>query len=533
MKKIFIWATLSIAIILLSFLYGCGQEEIESYRALKQIRAKDIKRHTQVLASDEFQGRKPGTHGDSLTTDYLLNYLKNLGIEPGVNKDSYLQQITMIARRYRASITLENDDDKINLEAPNHILVQKNDDGVDHQNGNALAVLSYNDKIDELSFRLKDKFVLFFANTFGSPLVDDLTEMNDQGAKAIFMVHENRLLEPNLPWQIFVGSLWNEVSLSGVPETSNIPLPIIWINNESAKKLSELIGHSYEGLVDHINNKSFEPFAVPLSVDCNYNKDQSEIISNNIVGKIESKNPDFKDEYIVYTAHWDHLGIDPSAGKDSIFNGALDNAGGVATLMSIIKAFKKTDLKRSLLIVFTTAEEMGLSGAKFFTQNPVVPLSSIIANINIDGVSMWSKTKDIIITGPGYTSIDRIASQVAETQNRYIVPDPHPEMNFYLHSDQYPFAQNGIPAFFASGGFDIEGKGKDFGERINDEYMANDYHKPSDEVKSSFDFEGAKLDADFFFLLGYQLSWDDNVPTWTDDCPFPQFKGKWLEMHKN
>jgi Zn-dependent M28 family amino/carboxypeptidase len=256
-----------------------------------------------------------------------------------------------------------------------------------------------------------------------------------------------------------------------------------------------------------------------------------EINSNNVIGKLEGSDPALKNEYIVYTAHWDHLGRDPKLTGDQIFNGALDNATGIAALIEIAEAFTKlaTPPKRSILFLAVTAEEKGLLGAKYYAENPLYPLNKTLANINMDGVNQWGRTTDITMVGDDNSTLIDLLREAATAQRRAVKPDPESEKGFYYRSDHFEFAKQGVPALYTGTGVSYEGKDPSFSKQKRDEYTSKDYHKVSDEVKPDWDLTGAVDDALLLTMIGYRVAQGDKYPEWKAGS---EFKAKRDDMMK-
>ena len=231
---------------------------------------------------------------------------------------------------------------------------------------------------------------------------------------------------------------------------------------------------------------------------------------------------DKKDEYIIYTAHWDHLGRDPKLTGDQIYNGALDNASGTAAMLDIAEAYTRLEHKpeRSILFVAVTAEEQGLLGAKYYATHPLYPLNKTLANINMDGVNQWGRTRDLVIVGYGNSTLDNVLTEAASHQNRVIVPDPEPEKGFFYRSDHFEFAKEGVPALYTDAGIDYIGKPAGWGEKKREEYTNNDYHKPSDEIKPDWDLSGAVEDMQLMFMVGYTVAQAASWPEWKAGTEF-------------
>jgi Zn-dependent M28 family amino/carboxypeptidase len=247
--------------------------------------------------------------------------------------------------------------------------------------------------------------------------------------------------------------------------------------------------------------------------------------SRNVIAKLEGSHPALRDEYVVYSAHWDHFGRNPSLEGDQILNGALDNASGTAQMLEIARAFTQLEEPpaRSVLFLAVTAEEFGLLGAKFYATHPLYPLDRTLANINIDGVNQWGRTSDIVVIGLGNSTLDDVLDTVATTAGRTLAPDPESEKGFFYRSDHFEFAKEGVPALYADAGVNYLDKPAGYGLARRDEYTANDYHKPSDEIKPDWDLAGAAEDGRVLFEVGYRVAQSRTWPEWK---PGTEFKAK-------
>jgi len=234
------------------------------------------------------------------------------------------------------------------------------------------------------------------------------------------------------------------------------------------------------------------------------------------VAKLEGSDQKLKDEYVVYSAHWDHLGVGAPVKGDTIYNGALDNASGVATVLEIARAFTtvQPQPKRSILFLMVTAEEQGLLGSEYYATTPLYPLNKTVANINIDGVNQWGRTRDLTVIGMGASDLDDYLKAAADEQGRVLRPDPEPEKGFYYRSDHFNFAKQGVPALDPDAGIEYVGKDAAYGKTKRDEYTNNDYHAPSDEVKPDWDLSGAVEDAQLLMAVGYRVANADKMPEW-------------------
>ena len=270
------------------------------------------------------------------------------------------------------------------------------------------------------------------------------------------------------------------------------------------------------------------PYKVPLGLKASLaiHNTMRTIDSQNVVAKLEGSDSRMKDECVIYSAHWDHFGIGAPVNGDTIYNGALDNASGVATVLGIARAFTQAQPqpKRSILFLMVTAEEQGLLGSQYYSLTPLYPLAKTAAAINVDGINQWGRTRDITVVGLGASDLDDYLRQAASEQGaRTLTPDPEPEKGFYYRSDHFHFAKQGVPALDPDAGVQYIGKPDDYGKKKRDEYTRNDYHKPSDEVKPDWDLSGAVEDAQLLLTVGYRVANADKFPEWK---PGNEFKAK-------
>jgi Zn-dependent M28 family amino/carboxypeptidase len=244
--------------------------------------------------------------------------------------------------------------------------------------------------------------------------------------------------------------------------------------------------------------------------------------SRNVAARLEGSDPALRHETIVYTAHWDHLGKDSNLEGDQIYNGAADNASGVGMMLEIARAFTglQPPPKRSILFLAVTAEEKGLLGAQYYCKNPLYPIESTLANINMDVVNLWGRTSDITSVGRGQTTLDDLLESLAAQHGRTVGPDAEPEKGMYFRSDHFEFAKAGVPALNAKGGIDYIGKPAAYGKQKRDEYTTRDYHKPSDEIKPDWDLSGAAADALLLLEVGRAVADGRHIPEWKPDSEF-------------
>ena len=501
---------------------------------------------TKKMSSDKFQGRAPGTVGEEITVGYLEMRFKDLGLQPGNPDGTYIQKVPLVGitgsetkpltfTKGTQTLPLKWRDDVVAWSkhvAPAASIT--NSDVVFAGYGVEAPEYNWNDFKD---VDVKGKTIVVLVNdpavpdpgnasaldpkTFGGKAMTyygrwtyKFEEGARKGAAAILIVHETG--PAGYPFSVVQGNLNEKFDLVAPDKNMNKANIEGWITLDAAKKLFAMGGQDFDALKKQALTREFKP--IPLGVKASMavaNKLRT-IDSRNLVAKLEGSDPALKDEYVVYSAHWDHLGIGAPVNGDTIYNGALDNATGVATVLEIAKALKQVQPrpKRSFLFLMVTAEEKGLIGSEYYSLNPLYPIAKTAANINIDGVNQWGRTKDISVIGLGASDLDDYLRQAAQEQGRTITPDPESEKGFYYRSDHFNFAKQGVPALDPDAGVDYIGKSPEWGKAKRDEYTEKDYHAPSDEVKPDWDLSGAAEDAQLLFAVGYRVANADRMPEW-------------------
>jgi len=354
----------------------------------------------------------------------------------------------------------------------------------------------------------------------------------EQGAKhhaaGVLLIHETEAA--GYPFSVVQGNTGERFDL--VTPDKNMGRGDVkgWIALDKAKALFTMAGQNFDSLKALAATRDFKP--VPLGVTASVKLDNAlrTIDSRNVVAKLEGSDPALKDEYIVYTAHWDHFGVSTPINGDSIYNGALDNATGTSGLLVMARAFKAmpTPPKRSILFLAVTAEEQGLLGAQYYSVQPLYPLAKTLANINMDGLNTWGPTRDLVVIGLGASELDDYAKAAAGEQHRILKPDAEPEKGFYYRSDHFNFAKQGVPAFYAESGTDYIGQSPTYGLEKRDDYTAHDYHQPSDEIKPGWIMTGAVQDLQLLLTVGYRVAEATKYPEWRAGNEFKAIRDKML-----
>lgn len=526
--------------------------------ALSSLTSDGIMQHVKVLASDEYEGRGPGTRGEELTVNYLTEQFKQMGLKPGNPDGTYVQKVPLVgftaqprasfsaggkqfdlrfpddyvavSRRFVPDIKVENSDVVFvgyGVVAPEYGWDDYKDVDV---RGKTIVMLINDPAVADPADPAQpdDKMFKGKAMTYYGRWTYKYEIASRKGAAACIIVHET--VPAGYPYAVVSGSWGRENFDIQTPDKNMSRVPVeAWLTLDRTKELFNASGKNFDDLKKAALAKDFRPVALGAKANFEIKNTLREINSNNVVARLEGSDPKLKDEYIVYSAHWDHLGRDEKLQGDQIFNGALDNASGTASLLEIARAYTKlpTPPKRSILFLAVTAEEKGLLGAKYYATNPLYPLARTLANINMDGANQWGRTSDIVIVGDGNTTLDDLLREAAATQNRRVKPDPEPEKGFFYRSDHFEFAKEGVPALYPDTGEEFIGKPPEYSKQKRDEYTDRDYHKVSDEIKPDWDLSGAVEDAQLFVMVGYRVAQGDRFPEWK---PGTEFKAKRDEM---
>ena len=333
-----------------------------------------------------------------------------------------------------------------------------------------------------------------------------------KGAAGVLLIHET---EPaGYPFDVVQSKVSEQFDL--VTPDKNMGRVAIegWITLDQGRKLLKMAGQDFDSLKKQAATREFKPVPLGVTASMTINNTLRTVDSRNVVGRLEGGDPVLKDEYVVFTAHWDHLGIGPEVDGDRIYNGAQDNAVGTAGLLEIARAFTMLPQppKRSILFLLVTAEEQGLLGSQYYSVTPIYPLAKTLANINMDGLNVHGRTKDLTLIGLGASDLDDYAIDAAGEQGRVIRPDAEPEKGFYYRSDHFNFAKQGVPALDPDEGIEFVGKPADYGKRLRDDYTEHRYHKPSDVVLPDWDLSGAREDLKVFFAVGYRVAEASRYP---------------------
>ena len=514
-----------------------------------EISEQNMREYIKTLSSDEFQGRKPFTAGEEKTVSYLEKEAKRIGLQPG-NGNSYTQDVPLTSIHGHPSPTLD-------LFGKNKVSLHLNDQYVAFtQRTDSVIAITNADVVfcgygvtapeyqwaDYAGMDVQGKIVIVLVNdpppgmggtdstffkgntmTYYGRWTYKYEEAARQGAAAIFIVHQTETA--GYPWNVVreasTGAKLNLQSLSYTPCQMQG-----WMSTEAAQEIFKSADLDFEKAMIAAKTPGFKAIPLPFKGNVSIKNEVVSNTSKNVIAMIPGI--DQREEYIIYTAHWDHFGISTPIDGDSIYNGACDNASGSAALMTIAESILKGGpYKRSIIFLWVTAEEQGLLGSAYYGTHPIFPAAQTVANLNMDALGTFGQMKDLSVVGYGQSELEDYAKRWAEKQDRYISPDQEPEKGHFFRSDHFNFAKIGIPALDAKGSYDHRQKGIAYAKEMGEDYRTNRYHQPADEYdESSWDMGGMVQDAELYMNLGKELANSQDWPKWKEGSEFKSIREK-------
>ncbi len=523
---------------------SCGSKTHDVEAAVTSLNIDELIHDVKILSSDDFEGRFPASPGEEKTIAFLKEEFEKAGLKPG-NRDSYFQDVPLveITATPQTKLVISGRDkplefefkddfvgltlrvqEKVNVEDSDMIFVgygivapeyEWNDyEGIDAK-GKTVVML-----VNDPGFATQDPGLFTGrAMTYYGRWTYKYEEAARQGAECAVIIHET---EPAAYGWDVVRNGWTGPNFNLVSEDGNASRCAVetWITLETAKTIFEAAGKNYDELKKTAAERGFK--GVPLGLKASLTLENSirNAISRNVIGMLPGS--ERADEYIIYTAHWDHFGRDPNLEGDQIFNGALDNATGTSALIELAEAFQQLGSPplRSILFLAVTAEEQGLLGSEYYANHPIYPLTKTAAVINMDALNIYGRMKDIRIIGYGQSELDDYVKAYAEEVGRIVLPDPTPEKGSFYRSDHFPFAKQGVPALSAGSGVQHVEKGEEWGLAQREKYIRERYHKPSDEFDDTWDLSGLQEELHMYFMIGYRLSMETTFPNWKEGSEF-------------
>ena len=524
------------------FFPGCQKDDIQS--AVMSINAEALSKHVRTISSDEFEGRGPSSRGEEKTIGYIRGEFEKLGLKPG-NDESYFQEVPLVSITTNSAteFVIQADGKTLSFSYGKDCMVstKRELEAVSLENSEMVFVgygivapeYGWNDYkgldvrgktvvmlVNDPGFATQDP-ALFNGNTmtYYGRWTYKYEEAARQGAEAAFIIHETK--PAAYPWEV-VSNSWSGPQFGLRTKDKNMSRCAVegWFTIDSTRTIFKEAGLDLNQLKADAAKPGFKHVPMDLKASVTLRNTIKEVLSNNVLAVLPGRAR--ADEYIIFMAHWDHLGLNPSLEGDQIYNGALDNATGIAGLIELAEAF--TDLPsppaRSIVFLAVTAEEQGLLGSDYFARHSNYPPTKVVAVINMDGLNIYGKMKDITLIGYGNSDLDDYAKSAASAQGRRIRPDPEPEKGYFYRGDHFSFAKQGIPALWVDTGMDHVEHGEEWTKKQKDFFTENHYHKPSDEFDPGWDLSGMVEDLQLLLQVGLRLGNEDTFPNWKEGTEF-------------
>jgi Zn-dependent M28 family amino/carboxypeptidase len=505
--------------------------------AKSQITRGSIEAPVRFLASDALEGRGPTTRGDRLTRLYLATELQGIGLKPGGPNGHWEQpfEIVGVTAQLPKVWSFQMKGKTAHLKHPDDFTassgVQRESSAIDNAevvfagygiqapefqwddfkganlNGKVLVMLNNDPDWDPKLFAGKRR--LYYGRWFYK-----YESGARQGAAAVIVIHTTP--SAGYPWQV-VQTSWSGEQF-GLPAGNEPRVQFqAWATEDAVRRLFAAAGHDLDRLIAAAKKRSFKPVSLGIRTSFGSRNKVARAQTANVAGLLPGSDSKLKDEVLIYTAHHDHLGIgDPDGSGDRIYNGAVDNAAGCAQVLSVARAMAALPAKprRSILFLFVAAEEQGLLGSRYYAQHPTYPPGKIAANLNYDNASVFGRTKDAGFTELGKSSLDVVAQSATLKQGRNTKPNQFPENGAFYRSDNFSFAQIGVPALSIDGGINVIGEPAGWGTAQIEDYEEKHYHQPSDEIKDSWNYDSLIEDTQLGLYMGWLIAQADQMPAW-------------------
>jgi Zn-dependent M28 family amino/carboxypeptidase len=502
-----------------------------------------LRSHIRFLADDLLEGRGAGSRGGVLAMKYIAAAYERLGLEPAA-EGSYFQRVEMVglktelaeAPTFRAGsaapLTLASPKDAVvsaggqsehaRLDSREVVFVgygivapeqQWNDFKDVDVRGKVLLVMNNDPENDPSLFAGKTR--LYYGRwTY------KYEEAIRKGAAGAIILHTTP--SAGYSWQVVQSTFAGEQFALPAPKGEPHLAVKMWVTEEAGRKIAALGGHDLDELRRRAERRDFRPVPLGVTLSTSLRTKIRTVHTANVLGRLRGRDARLSQEAVVVSAHHDHLGIGEPKNGDAIYNGALDNASGVAAMLAIAQGLTRPGVRpqRSILFAAMAAEESGLLGSEYFAKHPTLPAGRIAANINIDGLNIWGRTRDVTFVGLGKSSLDEVVRAVAREQGRTVVPDQFPDRGYFYRSDQFNFARIGVPAIFLDTGTDFLGHDRSWGRERVEEYERRHYHQPSDELTPEWNLEGAVDDLRLLLVVARRVAEADSLPAWNTGDEF-------------
>jgi Zn-dependent M28 family amino/carboxypeptidase len=528
-------------------------ESNDAEMAAAQIEESKLRAHVKFLADDLLEGRGPGGRGGMLAAKYIAAQFESLGLEPAAADRSYFQPVQMIGSRPdpATKLTVKSAAGDAEFKFGDDFVGGTDLEQTEIPINGEIVFVGYgvaapeNNWDDYKGLDVRGKILLIMVNDppatpsepnlFGGKALTyygrwtyKYEEAARRGAAGAILIHTNE--SAGYGWSV-VRNSWGGERFGLVPEANTPALKLkSWVTDEAARRIAQMGGQNLDQLRQSAASRAFKPVTLNAKVDLTLRTQAQRLTSPNVVAIYRGNDPTLKNEYVVYSSHWDHLGIRPDQSGDNIYNGAVDNATGIAGMLAIAKSFNSLMIKprRSILFIATTAEEQGLLGAEYYARHPLAPLQQTVADINLDAMNVMGTTTDITPLGAERSTLGKLIEEVAKENNVTVSPDARPEQGSFYRSDHFPFAKAGVPAISFNPGTKFVGHSDKWGEEQFLDYNQHRYHQPSDEYSPNWDFSGMVQQTRLAFWLGLRVANASEAPQWNRGDEFESARLKSL-----
>jgi Zn-dependent M28 family amino/carboxypeptidase len=506
----------------------------------------------KYLSDDLLEGRGTGARGGELAAKYIAAQMEELGLKGAGQKGSFFQPVSLVGVKAepKPTLTISSGDKRESFKFAEEFVAftgaQTENVSVDAD----LVFVGYGIDAPEQKWNdykgsaddYRGKVLVMMVNdppattsepnlfggralTYYGRWTYKFEEAARRGAAGVILIHTDD--SAGYPWSVVRtsnGSWRFDIARGGSDKSPYLKMRS-WVTNDTAQKIMKLAGQDLDELRRKATTRDFQPVKLNAKASIDIKSEVKRVESMNVAGILPGRDARLKDEYVIYSAHWDHLGIgEPNKRGDNIYNGAVDNASGVASVLAIAEAFSKLPPnerpRRSILFLFPTAEEQGLLGAEWYSRHPLVPLNKTAANVNLDSMNILGRTNDFVPLGAERSSLKRVVESVARDRNMTVQPDSRPEQGSFYRSDHFPFAKVGVPSISLKEGMDFVGRPKGWGDQQFKAYNTANYHQPSDEYSDTWNFEGMIQEAMIAFEIGRRIADMDEMPRFNPDDEF-------------
>ncbi|HEY0379437.1 MAG TPA: M28 family peptidase [Pyrinomonadaceae bacterium] len=511
-----------------------------------------LRAHIRFLSDDQLEGRGTGARGGELAAKYIAAQLEALGLKGAGTNGSFFQPVSLVGVKADPAsvLTVSAGDKKETFKFADEFVAFTGAQAAEVSVNAELVFVGYGVSAPEQRWNdykgdaddYRGKVLVMLVNDPPAPAAEPnlfggraltyygrwtykFEEAARRGAAGVILLHTDE--SAGYPWSVVrtSNSSWRFDLARGENSTAPFLKLRSWVTNDAAQRMMRLAGQDLNELRQRAAARDFQPVKLGLTASIDLKSELKRVDAPNVAGVLPGRDPQSRDEYVIYSAHWDHLGIgEPNKQGDRIYNGAVDNASGVASVLAIAQAFAKLPAnerpRRSVLFLFPTAEEQGLYGAEWYATHPLVPLNKTAANINLDSMNILGRTRDFVPLGAERSSLRAVVEMVARERGLTVVPDPRPEQGSFYRSDHFPFAKVGVPSISLKEGKDFEGRPAGWGEEQFKAYNTANYHQPSDEYSDSWNFEGMIQSAEIALAIGRRVADAAELPRFNPDDEF-------------